>query len=219
MTGRQAEASIQSALSSTPEYGRAHGVMAMIHVMRREFDQAEPELSMADRYDPGSPAIAMFWAQYYAVQGLAEDAIAKAELAVQLSNDSLSSLIGLASIYRQTARFEEMRETLDKALARSEAQSMASEIKQIFGYEQEADEEEDTDDAIAEKDTSAPTGLELKLGGGGGPTLGGGGGPTLGGGGGPKLGGGGGPKLGGQLSPSTGQKPNHSNLKLKLNQN
>ncbi len=198
-TGKRAEASIQAALSAMPDYGRAHAVMAMIHVMRREFDQAEPALINADRLDPGSPIVAMFWAQYHATQGLAEEAIDKAQEAVRLSNESISTLMGLAGIYRATARFDEMRATLDQVIVKADSPHIAREIEQIFGYKTAAeDEDEEADDA------TATGGLQLKLGSEGGEELNV---PAM-----PGQG----LKLGDELDPSKANSPDDNQLKLNL---
>ncbi|MDJ0765505.1 MAG: tetratricopeptide repeat protein [Myxococcota bacterium] len=161
-TGQRTEAEIQAALKHMPEYGRAHALLAMVLLMRGDVGQAEQELAIADRMDPGSPSIAMFWAQLHASQAKSEQAIEKAQEAVRLSNESVSSLLGLAQIFRLTARFDEMRITLDKVIAKSNSPVMNRQIKELFGYASEAEEGADVesgDDGSDEK-------LELKLGNG-----------------------------------------------------
>ncbi|MCP4679266.1 MAG: hypothetical protein GY854_28015 [Deltaproteobacteria bacterium] len=215
-TGKRAEGEIQAALSEMPDYARAHGLLAMVHIMRREVDLAEQELALAERLDPTSPIIAMFWAQLYAAQANTEQAIAKARDAVRLSGESLSTLLGLAGIYRATARFDEMRATLDRAIEIVDSPGVAREIKDLFGYSPIVEDDDDQEEVAASPDGGS-SGLELKLGGdqgsfGSGLKLGGGGG--LGGGSGSKgLGGG----MGGGLGGAKGSGFGGGGLKLDLN--
>lgn len=170
--GGRVEAEIKAALDMAPDYARAHSLMATYHIMRREPDLAESELEMAARLEPSSPQVLMTWAQFYASQNLAEEAIEKAKAAVRLSERSVSSLLNLATIYRGTARFDEMRSVLDEVLAKEETQGMAEDIEKAFGYSPD-----DLADAAPEGDTSGETGsdegpgkegsLQLKLGEGG----------------------------------------------------
>ncbi len=162
-SGKRAENEVQIALSKMPDYARAHAILAMVHVMRGEFAEAEPELALAERLDPDSPAIALFWAQFYAAQAQGEEAVQKAELAARLSEESLSSLIALAGIYKTTARFDEMRATLDKIIKNADSPDIARDIRRLFGYEPDDLDDED-EVASAGADEDAGTGdLKLKL--------------------------------------------------------
>ncbi|MCP4604641.1 MAG: tetratricopeptide repeat protein [Proteobacteria bacterium] len=160
-SGKRSEAELQAALSSMPDYARAHALLAMVHMMQRRLEQAEQELALAERLDPSSPVVAMFWAQFYAAQAQTDQAIAKARDAVRLSEESISSLLGLAGIYRATARFDEMRATLDRALEIAKSPEIAQQIKELFGYNpaqqdsgdaavESAESEKDSDDGSRE---------------------------------------------------------------------
>jgi tetratricopeptide (TPR) repeat protein len=159
-TGKRAEAEIHAALTSMPDFARAHALLAMIYLVQRQTEQAEQELALAERLDPDSPVTAMFWAQLLASQTKPEEAIAKAKEAVRLSEDSVSSLLGLAGIYRATARFDEMRATLDKVLGREDSAGMRQQIKDLFGYE--SGKNESGDEPAAEG--AEPDALRLRLG-------------------------------------------------------
>jgi len=164
-TGRKAEAELQAALAEMPDFVRARAGLAAIFAARGEFDEAEAELGAADRLEPDSPEVAMSWAGYYARRHMGEEAIAKAQQAVRLSSESMSSLLGLAGVYRATARFDDMRATLDKVLAMEEASSMTQEIKAMFGYEPEdgeIDAEAGGEIALGEGD-AGPSGMKLEL--------------------------------------------------------
>ncbi len=181
---KRPETEVLQALKEMPNFARAHLIKAMFHMIRQESEAAETELTLAEKLDPKSPSVAMYWARYYGAKADSEAAIAKAREAVRLSEESVASLIGLAGIYRELARFSEMRETLDKVYAKLDTPEMAAQIKQLFGYEPGS-----TDETVAEEEKAdepvdldaldnAKTDFELKLGDGIGkgspPTLGGG---------------------------------------------
>lgn len=168
---KRAETEVQAALADMPDFARAHAVMGVIHLIRGEKDQAETELALAERIDPKSPSIAMYWARYYAATMNSEEAVAKAEQAVALSNRSTSSLLGLAGVYREVTEFSKMRATLDEVYAKVKTPVMAEQIKGIFGYDPAPEEEVSDKDDDDDDDTDAPSGstsdFELQLGGGG----------------------------------------------------
>ena len=203
---KRAETEVQAALKEAPDFARAHALKAMIHLVRQEKDQAATELTLAERLDPKSPTIAMYWARYYSITMDSEQAVAKAKQAVALSGNSTSMLLGLAGIYREVAHFDDMRSTLDQIYAQMETPQMAEQIKQVFGYDPAPEPETaaDDDNAKAKDAPSSGSDYQLKLGEGFGgnkaPALGGGGLSGSGGlGGGGGLGGSGSPSLGGDL--------------------
>jgi Tfp pilus assembly protein PilF len=156
-TGRRAELEVQAAIEKMPDFARAHALLAMVLMMQQQASQAEQELTIAQNLDPTSPTIAMFWAQFYLGKRDSERAIEKANEAVRLSESSISSMLGLAQIYRATARFDEMRSTLDKVLKKSESPVIANQIREIFDYDPNRAEDEEM--------PGLGTDLELKLGG------------------------------------------------------
>jgi tetratricopeptide (TPR) repeat protein len=196
----RAESEVQAAIDEMPDFARAHALKGMIHLIRREKEQAETELGLAERLDPKSPAVAMYWARYYAAAMKSDEAVAKALDAVRLSEDSVSSMLALAGIYREVARFDDMRATLDRVFEKVSSPAMADQIKQIFDYDPSEKPSDSDDEALGSGDLGddTPPSFELKLGGGLGKDLGGGGlGKDLGGGGlGKDLGGGLGSGLG-----------------------
>ena len=50
---------------------------------------------------------------------------------------TVSALLALAGVYRRTARFDEMRLTLDKLYAKMKTEEVAKFIRGVFGYEPE----------------------------------------------------------------------------------
>jgi hypothetical protein len=111
--------------------------------MNRELDKAEQELAIAERLEPSSPVIAMYWSQFFLSQAKYEEAISKALDAVRLSGESVASLIGLAQIYQATARFNDMRATLDRVYKLVDSPGIARELKTVFQYDPEGSVEEE----------------------------------------------------------------------------
>ena len=160
-----------------------------MYLINREVDKAEQELDLAERLEPTSPVVAMYWAQFYLAQAKNEEAISKAQDAVRFSGDSVNSLIGLAQIYQSTARYSEMREVLDRVYARIESPAIVRELRELFQYDPDtgddealAVEGEDADDTEDVDQNSLSEGSELKLDDGLGGGLGGGQGSGFGGG-------------------------------------
>jgi tetratricopeptide (TPR) repeat protein len=141
-TGTRSEAEIQLALNAMPDYGRAHAILAIVHLINKEVDKAEQELALAERLEPTSPVIAMYWSQFYLSQAKYEDAISKALDAVRFSDESVASLIGLAQIYQASARFSDMRATLDRVYKLVDSPAIARELKMVFQYDPEDSAEE-----------------------------------------------------------------------------
>ena len=178
---KRAETEVQAALKEMPDFARGHALKGMIHLVRQEKDLAETELTLAERLDPKSPSIAMYWARYFSVTMESDEAVARAKKAVELADGSVAMLLGLASIYREVARFDDMRGTLDRILAKTDTPQMAEQIKQLFGYDPKSDDEtaeaDDTDGAQGDESNLPSGDFKLKLGdglGNKGPSLGGG---------------------------------------------
>jgi Tfp pilus assembly protein PilF len=183
-TGRRSEVEIQLALNAMPDYARAHAILAIVYLINREPEKAEQELALAERLEPSSPVIAMYWSQFYLSQAKYEDAISKALDAVRFSDESVASLIGLAQIYQASARFNDMRATLDRVYKLVESPGIARELKSVFQYDPEdSGEAGDNETGLGQEtnDKTPPTGGSgLQLGEGFGGSLGEGQGGGLG---------------------------------------
>jgi tetratricopeptide (TPR) repeat protein len=162
-----------------PDFARAHAILAIVYLINREMDKAEQELALAERLEPSSPVVAMYWSQFYLSQAKYEEAISKALDAVRFSDESVSSLIGLAQVYKATARFNDMRATLDRVYKLLDAPGIVRELKTVFQYDPEeaAEQGEDGDDTAElglQPDQQDPSqgGQDLKLGEGLGGSLG-----------------------------------------------
>lgn len=205
---KRAENEINVAIEKMPDYAEAHALLAMVHMARGDLATTEATLAAAQRLDPNSPEVAMSYANFYLQQNMNEEAIDKAEQASRMLNESADALLALAGVYRRTARFDEMRVTLDKLYAKMKTDEVAKFIRGVFGYDPEGEEieEDDTEEetlALGELGDAGLGGLELQLGGDDTPL--GGGGLKLGEGGGLKLGEGFGGGLGGQGGDLGGQ--------------
>ncbi len=182
-TGMRSEAEVQIVLNTMADYARAHAILAIVHLMNREPDKAEQELALAERLEPSSPVVAMYWSQYYLSQAKYEDAISKAQDAVRFSDESATSLIGLAQVYKVSARFDQMRATLDRVYKMLDAPAIARELKEVFQYDPDeaAAEGEDGEEIGTQPDDQGlQGGRGLKLGEGLGGSLGEGQGGGLG---------------------------------------
>ena len=206
-TGERTKSELEAALVKMPDYARARAALAAIYAARGEFEAAESELTSAEHLAPDSPDVAFAWAGYYAAKHDGDQAIAKAQQAVRLAGEDLDTLLSLAGIYSATARFDEMRATLDKVLAMSDSDEIAAFVEGMFGYNPK--------DAVA-AETAADSGvggggltgeLELNMGKKTGPSLLGSDGLKLG------------PGLGGGLGGGRGGGPGSGGLKLKYNMN
>lgn len=209
--GDRAKSELEAALSKMPDYVRARVFLSGVYLMRGELEAAESELGTAERLAPDSPEVAFGWAGYYAAKHDGDQAIAKGQQAVRLGGEDLESLVRLAQIYAATARFDEMRATLDRALALSDSKEVAAVIEEMFGYSREdASDDDGAADAGAGGGGGGLAGeLELNMDKKAGPSLLGSDGLKLG----PGLGGGG---LGGGLGGGPGA-PGSNGLKLKYN--
>jgi len=222
---KRAENEVNVAIDKMPDYAEAHALLAMIQLARGDMATAEATLAAAQRLDPDSPEVAMSYANFYLQQNMNEEAIDKAEQANRMMSESPDALLALAGVYRRTARFDEMRATLDKLYAKMKTDELARFIRGVFGYDPEGagDEEADAEGEGGEVASGALEdagigSLELQLGGGQGP-LGGGGlklGDGLGGGLGGQGGGlgGQGGGLGGQGGLGGGLHPGDLELKV-----
>lgn len=168
-----AEADIRDALTEFPEYHQAHAVMAALFMMRGDADSAKQELKIAEKISPASPEVASTFAQLYAMEGNSESAISYAKKAVRLSKENFQTLIVLAQIYRATARFDEMRAVVAKAMKKAPAENVRQEIKKAFNFseddslteasEPESDSNSDSEAALDLPVAPAPKNLKLNL--------------------------------------------------------
>lgn len=180
---KRAENEINVAIEKMPDYAEAYALLAMVQMARGDLPTAEATLAGAQRLDPGSPEVAMSYANFYLQQNMNEEAIDKAEQAARMMNESPDALLGLAGVYSRTARFDEMRATLDKLYAKMKTEEVARFIRGVFGYDPEGEtiDEEDTEEeslALGGLGDGGVGGLELQLGAEKGPL--GGAGPRLG---------------------------------------
>ncbi len=145
---------VSAALEAMPEYAAAHGTLAAIHLSSAEPDEALRELREAQRLDPELHILAGLWASYYAGTGDLDRAVEYARSAIEANPGDLQSRLMAARIYRQAARYDDMRRearAVMDATPEARREQMEQLIHQLLGpsaLDAPLDEEELTDDEL-----------------------------------------------------------------------
>lgn len=152
---------IGAAISEAPDFAAAHASLAALHIARGQLEDAESELRTAERLDDALATLPMLWANLHVARHEPDEAIARAQQAVQKRpNDDRARLL-LASLYHELGRITEMRRELHTVLQRTrQPEQMRDLIRANFGpaaLEAALEEEEDevAQDAPAEPDAGA----------------------------------------------------------------
>lgn len=200
-----AQRELGEALETSPDYAAARAALAAVQLAQGEPDLALEELERAQRLDPDLHTLPGLWAGYYASTGELERAVESARSAVERNPWDVQTRLMAARVYRQAARYDDMRREARAVLDRvppGQRSDMEQLIRRLLGptaLETPLDELEDEEDELAEGEGDDDLGGGL---GGGSFQLGGG--SLLGESG---AGGGGGPSLldeEGELAPSAG---------------
>lgn len=166
-----AQREVNAALEEFPDYAAAHATLAALHMANAEPDEALEELTTAERLDPDLHILPGLYANYYASAGELERAVEYARRAIDANPADLQARLMAARIFRQAARYEDMRREARAVLeATPEARrdQMEDLIRELLGptaLAEEEEEEELTDeevDAILAEDEDAARG-ELDL--------------------------------------------------------
>ncbi len=99
-----------------PRYGRAHLVLATIHLGLGEPDRARVELETAESLNPDAPMLWAVWAQYHLAESDPIVAAAKMKRAVNLDPDNWQLRLQAARVFQGTGDDEEAIENVDAAL-------------------------------------------------------------------------------------------------------
>jgi Tfp pilus assembly protein PilF len=99
-----------------PRYGRAHVVLATVHLGLNEPERARVELETAEALNPDAPMLWAVWAQYFLAQNDSVAAAAKMKRAVDLDPDNWQLRIQAARIFQGAGDDEAARENVAIAL-------------------------------------------------------------------------------------------------------
>lgn len=99
-----------------PRYGRAHVVLATIHLGMDESERARVELETAETLSPDAPMLWMVWAQYHLAAGDPSAAAAKVKRAVDLHPSNWQLRIQAARIFQGAGDDDAASENIAAAL-------------------------------------------------------------------------------------------------------
>jgi Tfp pilus assembly protein PilF/DNA-directed RNA polymerase subunit RPC12/RpoP len=125
MNGQQAEAEAQFSKGSRtvaeviekwPRYGRAHLMLATIHLGLDEPERARVELEIAENLNPDAPMLWAVWAQYHLAQSDPIAAAAKMKRAVALDPDNWQLRLQAARIFQGAGDGEAAAENVGAAM-------------------------------------------------------------------------------------------------------
>jgi cytochrome c-type biogenesis protein CcmH/NrfG len=160
----RAEELVRSALTDTPEFAAAHGLLGLLHAAQRSFDEAQASLSTAEQLEPRDPHLALLWVQYHVAQhDLTAAADAAAAVVDRVPNDPQPRLM-LGQVLYQDARYEAANEQFAELLRQNPSNGHLRQVlSEMFGYDGDSsDEEEDTEVALAQAETAeGDAGAEL----------------------------------------------------------
>lgn len=152
----QAEELVRSALSDASEFGAAHGLMALIHVARESFEEAQAALTRAEQLEPRDPHISLLWAQYYIAQRDYAAAAEAARAVVDRIPDDPQPRLLLAQVLYQDANYDAATEQFRELVRRNPDNEQIREIlREMFEYDPDEDqgaEDEGEDEVVAEAD-------------------------------------------------------------------
>lgn len=158
---------VSAALEEMPDYAAAHGTLAAIHLSSAEPDEALDELREAQRLDPDLHILPGLWASYYASTGDLDRAVEYARSAIAANPGDLQSRLMAARIYRQAARYDDMRRearAVMDATPDARRDQMEDLIHQLLGpsaLDAPLDEEELTDEELLDEEEGGSEGLTL----------------------------------------------------------
>jgi tetratricopeptide (TPR) repeat protein len=112
---------IDAALEESPDYANAHAALAAIHLSEGESDLAHEQLETAQRLDPDLHTLPGLWAGYYAATGELDRAVESARQAVERNPWDIQQRLMAARVYRQAARYDDMRREARAVIERTPA--------------------------------------------------------------------------------------------------
>lgn len=164
--GQRAEELVRSALSDSPEFGAAHGLLGLILAAQESFEEARAELTQAERLEPRDPQLQLLWVQYYVAQRETQAAIEAARAVIERIPDDPQPRLLLAQVLYQDAQYEAAEAQLREVVRRNPDNTQLRELlEEMFEFDaDEAGQEEAEADAGAEDDAAV---AEVEVDGGG----------------------------------------------------
>lgn len=168
---------VSQALAEKPDFALGQVTLAAVHLASGEREQARAALDKAEALDPGLSAVLLTWSQFHASAGQNEQALSYAKRAVEAKPKDPQARLLLAGLYRQAARYDDMRKEARAVLELTPAASkgrMRELIGRLLGPTALEPSVEDTTDAPGAEvaaDTApssdapaaaAPGGLQLR---------------------------------------------------------
>ncbi|MGI8788497.1 MAG: winged helix-turn-helix domain-containing protein [Pyrinomonadaceae bacterium] len=127
-----AEVSFQQAIKLNPNYATAHHWYGTFLLRQERFGEAIAALKNAQNLDPSSPVISTWLAEALNYCGETEAAIALHRATLDLAENFFPAYYHLALIYAACRRFDEARETANKALNYSHEISLALSLSAVL---------------------------------------------------------------------------------------
>lgn len=107
---------VAEVIEKWPRYGRAHLVLATIHLGLGEPERARVEIEAAEALDPEAPMLWAVWAQYHLAESDPVAAAAKMTRAVKLDPDNWQLRLQAARVLQGVGDDEAAIENIDAAL-------------------------------------------------------------------------------------------------------
>ncbi len=107
---------IGEVIQTWPRYGRAHVILATIHLGLQEPERARVELETAETLSPDAPMLWMVWARYHLAEGDPSSAAAKMKRAVDLYPSSWQLRIQAARVLQDAGDDDAASENVAVAL-------------------------------------------------------------------------------------------------------
>lgn len=141
---------VAAALAEAPDFALAHVTLATVHLMRGEQELARAELEKAERLERDLAVLPQIWAQLYASNNDLDQAVVKAQEAVQRRPRDTQALLVLARVDRAAGRYDDMRQQARKILALSppdQQERLKSLLRGVLGPTvlETSDEDEDAE--------------------------------------------------------------------------
>lgn len=173
--GHRAEELVRAALTDSPEFGAAHGLMGLILAAQENFEEAQAELTQAERLEPRDPQLQLLWVQYYVAQREIQAAIEAARAVIERIPDDPQPRLLLAQVLYHDAQYEAAEAQLREIVRRNPDNTQLRELlEEMFEFEadeereaeaeDEAEAEGEQDAAVAESEVDGGGGFRLQMG-------------------------------------------------------